>query len=226
MDLRELRHPGLKSLMVVGLVLVVTGCGQGSSQRAKQNTAVQTTVENGIERIAVPLDSRQDPLVLPMGDRVLVFGGYRYKNGDDLPVKPLADGAVFDAAKRTWTATSPFPGSAPLRQSAAIWTGTEAIVFGTPCSAASGEEGEFDCSPGGVSATSYSPSKNSWREISGVTPPRGFEPSSKNAVESSGLGWTGDEAAFSVSNQDGRSSILLIDPARNTFAVGTGRPAC
>lgn len=198
-------------------VLLVYACGD-SGRGNKVSTGTVGTSQSldlsaGYAEVVPPLTARRIPLVLPMGDSVLVYGGTKFAQGKVRPFEPVGTGSIFDLKAGRWASIPDAPFAEPLRQVGGVWTGDEVIVFGTPCDAARNEdEGLVGCKPGGTQAAAYSPAKNSWRAFDTVEAPVTFDSGTGVAITSTGLGWTGSEAVFEIPNPDGGRMLVLIDP--------------
>jgi hypothetical protein len=69
------------------------------------------------------------------------------------------------------------------------------------------------CKPGGVHSVAYSPETGEWQQFADVASPKGFEATTGSAITSTGLGWTGSEAVFAVSNANGGQDLILLNPS-------------
>lgn len=137
------RASPLRGLLLVGIVAVLAGLVALATTRTR-------TAELGgtVAAIDGPLTLRSQAATVALGDgRVLVWGG-RNTSPDS--------GAVFDPSSGTWELLPPAPG--PSRFSAAaVWTGTEAIIWG-----GSTRSDRFTPDPGGIA---WNPTTRSWREL-------------------------------------------------------------
>ncbi len=196
---------------LIAVAMGISGCG-GSDKtpvhvlagtRGSTPGSLSTT---GFESTNVQLSDRRQPLVLSIGENVLVFGGY---TSDDSGVRSLGDGALYDRSRAAWSPMPDAPFSRPLYQAMGVWTGQEAIILGTPCGSAGKELESPDCGKVVIEAAAFSPRAKTWRTLDAVTSPiseQGY------VLQGAGLGWTGREAVFSV----GHGMIaenMLIDPA-------------
>lgn len=106
------------------------------------------------------------------GSEMIVWGGSA-SNAPDAD-KLVGTGGRYDPLTDTWRATSTDGAPAPRSGHAAVWTGSEMIIWGGPISVnGSGTGGRYD------------PNTDSWREVSRTGAPPGF--SQGTAV------WTGSE---------------------------------
>jgi hypothetical protein len=97
----------LRAALVIGLAAVATGC-------ASSPGVGEASSEDWRRLPDAPLSPRGHAVVVGVGDRVLVVGGWEFLcppsadcSGPDDPL--LRDGAVYDAAADTWTAVAAPP---------------------------------------------------------------------------------------------------------------------
>jgi hypothetical protein len=149
-----------------------------------------------------PLPPRNGPAVVPMGTRVLVFGGGRWGEGVS-EADGHRDGALFDLKTREWRSIAPAP--FPLVSPAGVWTGRHVVIVGTEVSC-SNEFGENECRTGTLRTAVYTPSTNRWRTIE---LPREID--AQNSWTPHAIRWTGSEAMFSLG-----FGLVAIDPVRRS----------
>ncbi len=207
--------------MGLAVIALLSACGEGEAPPPESRTPLD--LSSGYATVPAALSSRQPPwLVLPAGDRVLVYGGQERRNGK---THPLDSGATYDPASGVWKQMPAAGFPAPLLQAAGVWTGQEAIVIGAPCKAANGNdggEGLSSCQPGGIAAAAFRPSTGSWRNFGNVdSVPEGNSPGGQ-AFTSFAVGWNGTEAVFLTSDNQGQRLLLLLDPARNESRLVPG----
>jgi hypothetical protein len=112
-----------------------------------------------------PLAARYAPLVVALGDEVLVVGGRAREHLNDL-LSTRRDGALLNADGTTWRRVADAP-VALGGEDVAVWTGSELIALGVD-----------------GNALSYEPSADRWQQLGRVIgPPRAYA----SAV------WTGSE---------------------------------
>ncbi|SDF46989.1 hypothetical protein SAMN05660662_2230 [Blastococcus aurantiacus] len=96
-------------VVLVGVLLAVTGTGCSTPADAEQASA------SGWRQLPdAPVGPRDDAVLVGLGDRVLVVGGWRFScppNADcSAPQDPLfRDGAVYDATTDAWSSIAPPP---------------------------------------------------------------------------------------------------------------------
>lgn len=105
-----------------------------------------------------PLRARVRPAVASNEQEVLVWGGCDANQpqcDDTLGGDELSDGARYDIAADTWTRMADGP-LAPRDRPAAVWTGTEMMLWG----------GFRSSEVPGVEGAAYDPRTDAWREVS------------------------------------------------------------
>jgi hypothetical protein len=132
-----------------------------------------------VELADAPIASRTLGAAVWTGTEMIVWGGTAYEPATDNWTN-LADGAAFDLANGTWRVIAPSPLSA-RRQSPAVWTGTEMIVWG-------GFIGDDRRIHDGAA---YNPTNDTWRML----PPLPFRLEAGIRIVS--MVWTGSEAVIS-----------------------------
>lgn len=75
-----------------------------------------------------PLSPRREPLVIAIGDRLLVLGGRSGRAAGSL--SDLADGAILDAAGGAWTRIAAAPVPVGAESAATVWRGALVVVAG------------------------------------------------------------------------------------------------
>jgi len=104
-------------------------------------------------------DARFDHTAIWTGSEMIVWGGF-----NSSPPYFLNSGGRYNPATDTWVATSTAKAPAPRDFHAAVWTGTEMIVWG-------GYSDGNDLNTGGR----YNPTTDSWAATSVVNTPEGRE---------------------------------------------------
>jgi hypothetical protein len=95
-----------------------------------------------------PLEMRSEAATVALGDgRVLIWGG-RSLTADS--------GAIYDPRAGTWEQLPPAPGKGRFA-AAAVWTGTEAVIWG-----GSVDSKRFELDPGGIA---WNPTTRRWRTV-------------------------------------------------------------
>lgn len=125
------------------------------------------------------------------GDRLIVWGGCA--GGMPACAEIKGDGAAYDPAAKVWSPISTVGAPEARAQHAAVWTGTEMIVFGG-CSKAN-EGGHLS------SGAAYNPATDTWRVIKNGPPAR-VDP---------GAAWIGDRMVVWGSD-NGATDGWLYDP--------------
>ncbi len=199
-------------VLAIGLGACRAQGGSGTDGSAGSGTFAAT----GFASSTVALSTRQQPLVIGVDEKVLVFGGYAVGSSAS---RSLGDGALYDRSKSTWSTIPSAPFSQPLYQAMGVWTGQEAIILGTPCGGAWSDLITPECGKSRVEAAAFSPTRNRWRRLDQFKGPGQAEGFNDTTVlQGNGLGWTGRQAAFTFGNGP-ISQEMLIDPA----AGGTTR---
>ena len=199
-------------VLAIGLGACGTHGGSGTHGSAGSGSFAAT----GFESSTVALSTRQQPLVLGVDEKVLVFGGYAAGSSAS---RSLGDGALYDRSTSTWSTIPTAPFSQPLYQAMGVWTGQEAIILGTPCGRAWSDLITPECGKTAVEAAAFSPTRNRWRRLAQFKGPGQAESfDDATVLQGNGLGWTGSQATFIFGNGP-ISREMLVDPA----AGGTTR---
>ena len=154
-----------------------------------------------------PLGPRDDAVVVGVGERVLVVGGWEFScppNADcDAPDGPLfTDGAVYDPTAGSWTTTAPAPFG--LRRGEGAATALEGVAYlVTGCA-----DGPACEAPPRL--LSYRPAEDRWTDHGPVPGP---EPLSRRVAT---IG--ASLLVYSGSDEVGEAADLLFDPERSTWA--------
>lgn len=151
-----------------------------------------------------PLAARADHSGVWTGTEFVVWGGF---SGNKVDGGTFADGAAYDPAAGTWRTLAPSP-LGPRARHAAVWTGTEMVVWG-------GAAEKFGVG-GLLDGAAYDPASDRWRPIAPA--PEGFDRSHARAVMFDGLAVF---AGGSDPRQPASSSVLAYDPAADTWTEHT-----
>jgi hypothetical protein len=153
---------GVGSVVLLSTADGLLAVGNGVWQREEpiaDDTAPSTAPlavdgwESGWHDVAAgPLTPRYDPAVVWAGTRLLVWGGWS-RNEYFGPGTPLADGALWDPVSGAWTEVAPSPLD-PRASVTAVWTGTEAILWGGGANLGSRVDG-----------AAYDPATDTWTSI-------------------------------------------------------------
>jgi len=147
--------------LIAGLVVAVAAVG--SRQHVTSNSAINSSVTTSLDMSdtlapgaaeplpASPLAGRIDPMAVWTGSTLIVWGGSVPKptTGES----PFGDGAMYDPLLKVWTMLPAAPIS-PRSNAAAVWTGTEMLIWGGSDNGSSVFDG-----------AAYSPTENTWREL-------------------------------------------------------------
>jgi hypothetical protein len=145
-----------------------------------------------------PIGPRSSPGAVWTGSEVLVWGGWAGDGAGEW----RADGAAYDPTANTWRPLpeSPLSGRIPV---AAVWTGTELIVWG-----------DVSRSAEDVDGAAYDPARDSWRKLR----PAPFALNEAEAV------WTGAEMVVYGALLDGNNASrsehargVAYNPATDTW---------
>lgn len=149
-----------------------------------------------------PLAGRSSAAAVWTGKEVLIWGG---RGGGD-PNDGLNDGAAFDPARGKWRMLSPSP-LLPRVPVAAVWTGSEMVVWGD--ASRSGSESHRE-------GAAYDPVADRWRQLPSA-------PLELNLAE--GI-WTGEELLVFGARLNGNNWAetkhaqgMAYDPEANTWRV-------
>ena len=151
-----------------------------------------------------PLPPRDTPALVPMGNRLLVFGGGHMGEGVSV-VDGHRDGAILDLQSKRWRSIAPAP--FPLVAPAGVWTGKQVVVVGTEV-VCTNEFGENECRTGHLRAATYTPATDRWQDLE---LPDDLAATETNSWTPHAARWTGREAIFSLG-----FGLLAIDPGRGS----------
>jgi hypothetical protein len=142
------------------------------------------------------------------GDKLIVWGGYRYEGGTSISPKTSypTDGALYDPATDSWKPMAPLD----AQVSSMVWTGKKVVAIGKLDGYSTPGTVEFD---GAV----FDPAANSW------SPMRAPDASMVAGVESAGrrLFWSGMELlllAQRVEAGRGIAVLLRYDPDADAWS--------
>jgi hypothetical protein len=140
-----------------------------------------------------PLQGRTDPMAVWTGTRMIIWGGSAPKpiTGET----PFADGASYNPITRQWTRLPDAPISA-RSNAAAVWTGTEMIIWGGSNNGTSLTDG-----------AAYNPATNTWRTIPSVDLAATIRPTTL---------WTGSEMIV-LEGFNGSPRGAALNPTTNTW---------
>lgn len=151
------------------LILVGVSCTGNSSSAARPPSAGPRFAESGVVPIT-GLASRQAPAVAWSGRELLVFGGYRAKQGDRRDWR--RDGALVDVETGAARKVASAPFAAPLYAPAATRTGHRIAVAGTECAGYEVEEDSdnFSCArrTGRIALATLDPATARWSRATRV----------------------------------------------------------
>lgn len=172
--------------------------------------AVYDSTTDAWEPVApLPTGTREGALLAAADDRVLLWGGYTRQH------RLAGDGFVYSATDDTWTPVAPGP-LPPLGYGAAIWAGTEVIIW----------SGAGDHSH----QAAYEPASQTWR----LLPEPPIRPDGGNMAAV----WTGTECIFlggsGRPDGSGRRDVVAYDSAADSWRqlptfperVGPARVLC
>jgi hypothetical protein len=184
------------------------GCGSPEGSASALAKARWSSFPDG------PLAPRSGQVEVWTGHELLIWGGDTVPQlGSGAPAVPVADGAAYDPATRTWRLLPPAPLSA-REGAAAAWTGTEMVVVGGD-SAGNGSTVFGD-------AAEYDPATNTWQSL----PSLPIEP----RTDATAI-WTGTQLiVIGGKNGDGGDALAYedaaaYDPASNSWATLPAAPA-
>jgi hypothetical protein len=213
------------------IAVILAACGSTAMDGAQEskrvraaNQAPAADLTSGYASLPVPVSPRESPLVLAAGNQVLVYGGYVIERGDE--VRPLADGVMYDTVAQQWSDVPPAPFGTLYHSGAAVWTGAEIVIVGTPCGRTAADSDLARCAPGGLVVAAYTPTTRTWRTLPRPSLPLGVAVKD-SYTEPVAVGWTGRDAVFSIQSRDPDQSMLLVDPktGASTWAAALGAAA-
>jgi hypothetical protein len=139
------------------LAFVVLAGGAVGLARSRQNDAVVADdVELRWELLPrAPIPPRAGADAVWTGTEVIVWGGHTDVSSSRSGVR--GDGAAYDPATRQWRILPDAP-IGPRNEHAAVWTGTEMLVWG-------GKRPEGRGPAGWADGAAYDPARDAWRSI-------------------------------------------------------------
>jgi len=153
---------------------------------------------------------RHDHVAVSTGAKMIVWGG---DSGLMEENATLGTGGVYDPVSNAWTETATVGAPAPRRAAAAVWTGSEMIVWGGLT---------FNTIPptifnnGGI----YDPTTNSWRSVSTVGAPVARFAHTAVWTGSEMIVWGGYSHTFNFLPTGGVAGDAVRDPQAITIDLG------
>jgi hypothetical protein len=189
----------LRAALVIGLAVVATGCASPSG-------VGEASAEDWRRLPDAPLSPRDHAVVVGVGDRVLVVGGWELlcpPSADcTIPDGPLLrDGAVYDAAADTWTAVAAPPFGLRRTEYAAAAVGDTGYVL-TGCA-------DGPACDARARLLSYDLTADRWTD-------HGAVPGPKHNRYLTALG--PDLVVYSGSDEYGEVADLVFDPRRSRWS--------
>jgi len=177
-------------------------------------SAMAPNLDGGME------DKRTGHNAVWTGSKMLVFGGSTSEQnfGEDMPGGGiLLQGRIYDPVANTWSSMASHPTELEMgSELAAVWTGTEAIVW-------RGQDSSPSIDP--PFAGRYNPATDTWSTLPRI-------PGSSPVAETGFTAvWSGTEmilfGGFSMSATDAIDEAYLFNPTTDTWttATTTGAPA-
>jgi hypothetical protein len=161
------------------------------------------------------LHGRSNHSMVWTGSEVIVWGGVGLVNGHSALFN---DGARYDPATDTWTATRLTGAPSPRYLQSAVWTGTRMIIWGGNA---------IDVIGGANSGGLYDPAADSWTPTSTATAPQGREEHTAVWTGTRMIVWGGFAAPDSPETAYPLDTGGLYDPVANSWTATStaGAPA-
>ena len=150
------RSPGfVRSARWPRVFLLTLAAGVGAQAHAALPNSWTATTKTGAP------SSRYDHVAVSTGAKMIIWGG---DSGLMAADSTLGTGGVYDPVKNAWTEVATAGAPAARRTAAAVWTGSEMIVWGGVT---------FNSIPSTIfnNGGTYDPQANSWRAVSTVGAP-------------------------------------------------------
>jgi hypothetical protein len=200
-------------------LLLMVSCGGEAGRDNLTAGAESDPIRVVEERPNAPLY----PRVVGAGEDVVLLGGVVPKeDGLYLPVGTAV--AVDDDGQTRQLQPEPF--EPPLLDPGTVWTGDEVIALGNPCGMTSLAENPMPgegCKEATLRAGALSVSADEWRTID--VPAMVASKHSDAQFFVSGVGWTGEEALFSVMQGSGARSYWLYNPETGSWRSAPAPPS-
>lgn len=192
---------------VLAVALILAGCSAGDEVA----TPVRVDLSHGYASVPVPLRGHSEPLIVAAGHHVVVYGGLRFSRNNTREVG-ISGGVDFDIDRREWTTIPAAPFDRPLYRAAAVWTGREVIVVGTPCGRTTTEMESARCTHATVVAAAYSPHRHRWRRLRSPSAAMFPVSSPGSPQQAFGIGWIGTDAVFALESSDPAHAYARLNP--------------
>ena len=191
----------------LAVALMLAGCsGDGESA-----TPMRVDLSRGYASVQVPFQGGAEPLVVAAGRHVVVYGGLRFSRHNTREVG-VNGGVDFDIDRSEWTTIPPAPFERPLYHAAAVWSGREVIVIGTPCGVTTTETELARCTHATITAAAYSPYRHRWRRLRSPRPSMFPTLSVGVPLQAVDVGWIGTDAVFALETADPANGYAMFNP--------------
>jgi hypothetical protein len=146
-------EPSVPTSSSPGVRSAVTVKGSDAGKPADGGTASALATDTWSLLPVAPIAGRNDSAVAWTGTQMLIWGGVTGADDD----QPMADGAAYDPASRTWSKLPNSPLTARTNP-AAVWTGSELFVWG-------GDDAHDNSATAASDGALYNPATHAWRKL-------------------------------------------------------------
>lgn len=210
-NMRRIQPPAHATLLFAAVALsgALSGCSTSNQDDRAHVAADASGTAAGAELRALNLggdiQERRSPATAAGDGMLFVYAGRIVDERE--AVRLTNDGVIYNAGDGSVTQVPAWPLAAPPYEAAAVFTGSEFLVVGTPCPGDLPSTAEdVDCGGNGLGAAAFDPLTGKWRE---VTAPSATLDLPKSITHSFAYGVSDGVALFRVGRGD--SEIVAYD---------------
>ena len=162
-----------------------------------------------------PTPIGSDAAIAWTGSELFVYGGRQMRSYDE-PGEYFNAGALYNPMSDTWRVAASWDGR-PRSGAAAVWTGTEVIVYGGGVRVGEAPP-EGDLTETYSDAAAYDPQTNSWRSLASG-------PEAANSCCTAAIAmWRGDSMFVWYADPFGGPYFAIYDPGADRWVEYTDKP--